>query len=304
MAAITVRVMDDEPTPAPIPGVLVQFFNTGAVFQTSGTTDADGEVVVALPANDYDVLFYKAGISILPSQPQRIQVEDEDPHEFEVEAHVRTRPESTNQDRCKVSGYILGADGGRYQTSVVFRPFRELTITKGNLIAMQSSIEVHSNDDGYFEFELLRDTTYIATFVVPRTLFCEDPGRIKVMTPDGPAVDLYSLLFPMPVHMDFSANVITLVVDPDAEPDTSIDYTLTFNDGSERVSLSSPWGSVTLSNTDNEVVEACLEGGKLFLRPLGAGTATITTTRTVPMNVEYDPLPNYVTESVVVTVTA
>ena len=301
MAAVTIRVLSDDPSPAPVEGIVVQFYDTGAVFQTSGTTDADGEVTVALPQDTYDVLFYKAGVSILPSQPQQIEVIDDDPHEFEVEAHVRSRPESTDPHRCKVSGYILGVGGGRYKTSIVFRPFNALTITNGNVIAMQASIEVFSNDDGYFEFELLRDTAYIATFVVPRSLFCEDPGRIKVITPNGPAVDLYSFLFPMPVHMGFSDAAISLVAgDPQ---DESIEYTLTYNDGSERVSLSSPWGGVSLTNTDNEVVEACFVEGKLVLKPLTAGTATITTTRTVPSDVEYDPLPDFTSESVVVTVT-
>lgn len=300
MASVTIRVLSDAPVPSTIEGILVQFYDTGAVFQTSGTTDVNGEVTVALPVGDYDVLFFKIGVSILPSQPQRIAVVDADPHEFEIEGHIRSLPESTNPDRCTVSGYILGVGGGRYRTSMILRPIKDLIITSGNVIAMGGSIEIYSNDDGYFEFELLRNKAYAAYFVVPQTLFGEDPGRLCVMTPDAPAVDLYSFLFPVPVSMAFSANTISLVAG--ALPDESIEYTLTYNDGSERSTLSNPWGGVSLTNSDNEVVEACVVEGKLVLTPLTAGTATITTTRTISTVADYDPLPDYVTESVVVTV--
>lgn len=300
MATVLIRVLSDDPSPAPISGIVAQFYDTDAVFQTSGTTDGSGEVTVSLPLGEYDILFYKAGVSILPRQPQRIEVVDTNPHEFEIEAHVRTRPESTNPARCKVSGYILGAGGGRYKTSLVLRPWNELNIVGGNIIAMQASSEVFSNDDGYFEFELLRNTAYRASFVVPRSMFGEDPGLIKCITPDGPAVDLFSFLFPMPVSMDFSAPTISLVAG--ADPDESITYVLTYNDGSERASLSSPWGWVSLQNSNNEVVEVSIQDGKLLLKPLTAGTATLTTTREIPSGIAYDPLPDYVSESVVVTV--
>lgn len=301
MATVTIRVLSDDPVPAPVEGLLVQFYDTDAVFQTSGTTDDDGEVVVSLPVEFYDVLFYKAGVSILPSQPLRIEIEDADPHEFEVEAHVRSLPESTNPDRCKVSGYILGVGGGRYKTSVTFRPTKCLIVTMSNVVAMGAHIEVFSNDDGYFEFELLRDTSYVATFVVPRTLFGEDPGKLSCMTPDGPAVELHAFLFPVPVDMDFSATTLALVAG--ADQDDSIEYTLTYNDGSERATLSTPWGGVDVTNSDGDVIDVAVHDGKLIITPLAAGEATITSTRTIPSTVDYDPLPDYVTESIVVTVT-
>jgi hypothetical protein len=301
MATVTVRVLSDAFSPTPISGIVVQFYDTSAVFQTSGTTDVDGEVTVALPENTYDITFFKVGVTILPRQPQRVEIVDADPHEFEIEAHVREVPESTNPARCTVSGYILGVGGGRYKTSIVLRLWKELTITGGNISAMQGMMEVFSNDDGYFEFELLRNKAYVASFVMPRTLFCEDPGLIKVITPDGPSIDLHAFLFPMPVSMEFSANTISLVAgDPQ---DESIEYTLTYNDGSERASIASPWGAVFLQNTDNEVVEASFIEGKILLKPLTPGTATLTTTRIIPTTIDYDPLPDYVTESVVVTVT-
>jgi len=301
MATVTVRVLSDDPVPVPVEGVLVQFYDTSAVFQTSGTSDVAGEVTVVLPADDYDVLFFKAGVSILPSQPQRITVEDPDPNEFEVEAHVRSAPESTNPDRCTVSGYLLGIGGGRYKTSIVLRLVKSLIITSGNVIAQQGRLEFFSNDDGYFEFELLRNTRYNAFFVVPRTLFGEDPGCLDVRTPDAPSVDLHSFLFPVPVNMVFSAPTISLVAGDD--PDESIEYTLTYNDGSERVTLATPWGYVSLTNSDSDVVGASLQDGVLVLTPYSAGVATITTTRGIPDSISYDPLPDYVTETVVVTVT-
>lgn len=300
MATVTIRVLSDAPIPIPVEGVLVQLYSTLGVFQTSGTSNSNGGVTVVLPEAEYDVLFYKIGISILPSQPQRIAVQDPGPNEFEVRAHVRTAPESTNPNRCTVSGHLLGIGGGRYKTSIVLRLVKSLIVTRGNVIAQQGRLEFFSDDDGYFEFELLRNTWYIAFFVIPRTLFGEDPGCLDVRTPDSPSLDLYSFLFPVPVNMEFSAPAISLVAG--ATPDESIEYTLTYNDGSKRTSLATPWGYVSLENSDSDVVGASLQDGVLVLTPYSTGTATITTIRGIPESISYSPLLDYVTESVVVTV--
>lgn len=298
MALVTIQILSDEPSPEPIADVLVQVYGTNAIFQTSSTTNEEGRITVSLPPETYDLIFFKSGVSF--EQPLRFEITDNTNHSFELEAHIHSRPESIDSKKCKISGYIVGVDGGRYKTSIVFRPWKELIIAQSNVVALQASIEVFSNDNGYFEFELLRNKQFVASFVTPRSLFGEDPGLIKVITPNGPSVDLYAFLFPMPVHMEFSSNTISLVAED--EQDESISYLLTYNDSSERTSLSSPWGGVFLTNTDNRIVEACFIEGKLILKPLTPGVATITTTRVVPSTVDYDPLPIFTSESVTVTV--
>jgi hypothetical protein len=302
MPPVTIRVLSDDPSPTPIEGVVVEFYDIDAVFQTNGMTDSEGEVTVTLPDDDYDVLLYKVGVSIQPHQPQRIAVDTALTNTFEVTGHVRARPESIDPRRCTVSGYILGVDGKQAIHRLIFEPIKTITILSSNIIAPYSRREVTSTAEGYFEFELLRDTKYTAYFVFPQDLFCEQPGKLDVIVPDGPSIDLHELLFPVPVNISFSTGAISLVSgDP---TDETIEVELNFSDGSVREYLSTPWAYVSVTNTDATVVEASISDAKqLRLKPVSPGTATISTVRTMADRALFDPLPDYVTESVVVTVT-
>lgn len=300
MPIVTLVLTSDDPSPIPLEGVVVEFYDTGAVFQTSGTSDVDGEVVVTLPDASYDVLFYKVGVTILPSQPQRIVVDSLLTNTFSIVGHVRTTPESTDPLRCTVSGYLLGVDGKQARHRLIFEPVKALLVLSGNVIAPYSRVEVTSDEEGYFQFELLRDTKYTGYFVFPQDLFCQQPGKLNIVTPDLPAVALSDLLFPIPITLSFSPLTISLVAG--GQSDTSITVSMTFTDGSERTTLSTPWAGVTLQNSDPTIVAADLLDGLLSLKPLAAGTATITTVREVPSSVTIDPLPDFVSQSVVVTV--
>ncbi len=299
MPSVTLRLLTDDLSPGPIFGVAIEIYDTDGEFQTSGTTDAEGEVTVSLPEATYDILFYKAGISILPKQPQRIEVLEEG-NEFEVTAHVRALPQSSDPLRCTVSGYILGANGIRTRTKMIFKPKKELLVLSGNVIAPELQVDASSDEQGYFEFELLRGIEYKAYFVYLDTLLGVTPGALTVIVPASAAIDLDKLLFPLPVNLTFSETAISLVAG--AEPDESIGYTLLHTDGSSRTG-GTPWASISLTNSDNTVVEAALRDNLLCLTPLSAGTATITTVRTVKSTVTILPLPDYETETVTVTVT-
>ncbi len=300
MTLVLVKMMSDAPSPAPIESVLVEVYTTGAVFVTSGNTDSSGEVQFTLPDASYDLMFYKVGMSVV--QPQRIEVDALLNNEFQVDAHLRVLPESSNPLKCTVSGYIKGVGLNQAVHRLIFEPVKDLTVRNDIVIAPYSRLEVTSNEDGYFEFELIRNTKYNAYFVFPQDLFCTQPGKLDVITPNGPAVQLDDFLFPLPLNCEFSQNTISIPVDP--IPNETIDVTLTFSDGSERTQLATPWAGITLTNTDNLVVEACiLPGNKLSLKALMPGTATITTVRMIPHTVVIDPLPAYTSESVVVTVT-
>lgn len=301
MPNVTILVNNDLPTPAPVAGIVVEFYSTGGVFQTSGTTDSDGEVTVSLPVAFYDVVFYKTGVSILPKQPQRIEVlASPATNNFLVSCHQRTAPESLDPLRCTVSGYIIGVDGKQARHRLIFEPVKNLLVLSQNVIAPYHRVEVASDEDGYFEFELLRDRQYNAYFVAPQGLFGQEPGKLDVVTPDQPAAPLDKLLFPVPLSMDFSASTISLSAGGDQ--DESITASLSYSDGSVRTSTGNQWAYVKIENTDNTIVEAFLSGGILCLKPLSAGTATITTSRVMSDLATIDPLENYTSESVVVTV--
>lgn len=302
MPPVTIRVLSDEPSPQPIAGVVIEFYSTAAVFQTGGTSDVAGEVTVTLPEADYDVMLYKVGVTILPKQPQRITVDDALSNIFEVAGHIRVRPESVDPLRCTVSGNILGVDGLQAKHRLIFEPKKVLASLSGNIIALYSRREVASDEEGYFEFELLRNTKYTAYFLFPQDLFCEQPGKLDIVVPDQPSVALDVLLFPLPIDVDFSTNAISLVAGDPTDETTEVE--IGFSDGSVRETTSTPWGYISVTNTDATVVEASISDGQvLCLKPLAAGTATITTVRVISEKATFDPLPDFVTESVVVTVT-
>ena len=300
MTPVSITIESDDVISVPVEEMTVEFYTTDdAELMAFGVTDETGVVSVLLPDDEYDVYFFKSGVSILPKQPQRIEVDSLETNSFLVSAHVRSRPESSNSALCTVSGYVLGVDGLVTKSRLIFEPRSRLIVNNGNVILPNSRIEVASDETGYFEFELLRDTEYYGYFLFPENLFSE-PGRLLVVTPDRALVDLYSLLFPVPVSTEFSEETISLIAD--LAPDESIDVTVTFSDGSERTTINSAWAEVAITNSDNSVVDAAIRGGKLCLTPLSAGTATITTVRNIPSTVQYNPLPDYESNSVTVTV--
>jgi hypothetical protein len=303
MPSVTIRVLTDDPVPVLIEDVVIEFYDgTTAIFQTSGVTSSAGEVIVTLPDGSYDVLLYKVGITVLPKQPQRIVVDTLLTNVFEVSAHPRIRPESIDPRRTTVSGSVIGVDGKQAKHRLVFEPVKTVTVLSHMVIAPYSRREVASNEAGYFEFELLRNTKYSAYFVFPEDLFGQQPGKLDVVVPNGPGVALDVLLFPVPVNLTFSVPTISLV--SGGPWDETTDVVLTYSDGSIRESTSSPWAYVAVTNTDASVVEASIaDAKKLILRPLTPGTATITTVRTISDRAFFDPAPVYVTQSVIVTVT-
>jgi len=75
MTIATVILESDDPSPALIDGLTVRLFDTLGAFVTSGVTDVNGEVTVDLPDADYDLYFFKSGVSINDGMPQRITID-------------------------------------------------------------------------------------------------------------------------------------------------------------------------------------------------------------------------------------
>lgn len=301
MPTVTIRIQNDLPAPLRVSGVLVEFYNLASVFQTSGTTDANGEVAVSLPVTEYNVFMYKAGVSISPRQPQRIAVlEAPSSNIFLVTAHVRALPESSNPLFCRVSGFLLRADGKQTKTRLVVSPTLSLLVLDGNIIAPESRAEIASNDAGYFEFDLLRDVKYNVYFIYQDELFGVEQGKLDVRVPAQPGIQIDKLLFPLPANLSFSEGTIALVAGGAAN--LAITYITTFTDGSVRAA-GLPWSYVKVNSSNTGVVDAVLKDGKLWLTPKLPGTANVTAERIVSQNALWRPLPGFTTGTVVVTVT-
>jgi hypothetical protein len=302
MANVVIRVLNDLPVPLRVQGVAVAFYTTGGLFETSGTTDVNGEVLVFLPDAGYDVVFYKRGVSILPKQPQRITVDSLLTNTFEVTGHETVMPESLDATRCRVSGFILGSDGKPVKgTRLVFTPKKEIIVIGINTIAPDNEVTAVSDDTGYVEFDLLRNLLYDGYFVDKDSILGIHPGTLDIVVPNSPSTRLDTLLFPLPVNVDFSANSISLALFPDVVDD-SIDATITYSDGSIRTSPS-VWGTYKVVVSDTTIVEAAINGPKLLLKTLAVGTATVTVERLINDQAFWSVLPAFTSEEVVVTVT-
>ncbi len=58
-----------------------------------------------------------------------------------------------------------------------------------------------------------------------------------------------------------------------------------------------------MRNSNPEVVEVYRDNGKLFLTPRNIGISTITFTRSIKSNIIYNPLAEFTSEAVAVTIT-
>lgn len=301
MPAVSITLLNDDVSPAPIVGSVIEFYTTVGVFETGGTTDSNGVISVSLPTGFHDILFYKAGVSILPRQPQRIEVlASPSTNNFTVTGHIRTREESLDPTRCTVSGFLINANGIGGIARLVFSPRLSLITRSGNPVIPGSSVDAASNDTGYIQFELLRGIEYCAYFVDVDQFLGVTPAVFDVLVPDAPAIDIMSLLFPIPVNATFSSTSISLVSEDPT--DDSITYEVIYTDASSRF-RNTLWGGFKLGSFDNTICGVELCDGTLMLTPLTPGTISITLVRSIPTSVDIDPLPEFTSQTLTVTVT-
>ncbi len=302
MPNVTIRLQDDSTGNPRIEGVAIEFYSTLGAFQTSGTTDEDGEVTVSLPADFYDIMFFKQGLSILPSQPQRFEVLSSGSNIFLVTGHLRLLPESSNPLKTKVSGYVLGGALGATRTRVSLSLVKQLTVVGPNPILPESRFEVSSDDDGYFEFELVRGMKYTAVFRDVDEFMQVTPAFFTLLVPDSPGIAFDKLFFPLPVSLEFDDDTLSLVAG--AVDDVSIGYFINYSDGSDTNNrpISVPWASLQAVSSNEEVATAVLEDGHLRIDPIAPGTTTISTIRHFNDAVLWTDPPGFETTEVVVTV--
>lgn len=306
MTVTTIILESDDAVPVLIESLSVRVFDTGGVFVTSGNTDVDGEAIFDLPDADYDLYFYKQGVSINAGMPERITVDAADPdvppNTYKVIAHITSLPESVDPLLCTVSGYIRGADGlPTLDGKLTISPTLETGVIGGAIISPQNLVHVHPDGDGYYEFQLMRNVCYNVYFHFLQSLLGVTPPELDVsQVPDLPAISIADLLFPVAVLAEFDPETLALTAgDPQ---DESVTYSVTYSDGSER-----EWGTalciVNMTNDNEDAVSVERQDGKVLVTPLAAGVANITFVRVVSPTIYYSPVPDFVTGTLVVTVT-
>lgn len=305
MTIATVIIESDDPSPVLVDGVIVRVFDTGGSLITSDTSDVNGEAVFDIPDDDYHLYFYKQGVTINDGMPQLVTVDAADvdvpPNTFKVIVHVHSLPEAVDPLQVRISGYIRGADGAFTKDGrLTFEPCRETGVLGNNVIAPQHSVSVAPDENGYYEFNLLRGLEYRGFFHMLNYLLSKEPPELDIRTPDLPALDITALLFPVPVAAFFDPDALVLSAGDDA--DDSISLSIAYSDGSVR-SYPPRFTSLSASSDDEDVAIVEMLTDKVLITPLSAGVANITIVRTISDTIYFDPTPAFTSETLVVTVT-
>lgn len=294
---VTVRVLNDLLPPSRQAGVLVRVNLADGAFVTDGTTGSNGEVTFVLPAASYDLIFYKAGFSCPVT---RLVVEDGAAELWSVAGHVYVPPESADPYLCRVSGFFIGALGHPARDAkLILTPVQEIIAVAGQLMVPASQVQIAPDSSGYLEFDLVRGVHYEVYIFGVETIGGQAP-KLDVYAPERASIDLATLLFPVQVGVEFSTDEVDLEVG--GPVDDSVSFVTTYSDGNERL-LPPAWCSVAPTNSDPTVVEVTMLNGTLVLRPLAAGTATISMQRTLGALLLWRPeLPPFTSGSILVTV--
>lgn len=305
MTIAKVILESDDPSPALVGGLTVRFFDTGGTFITSGVSNVSGEVDVDLPDADYHLYFFKQGVSINAGMPLLITIDvadtDVPPNTFKVIVHVHTLPEAIDPLQCRISGFIRGADGEPTKDGrIIMSATLETGVLGGNVISPQDSVSASPDENGFYEFNLLRNVNYCLYFHFLETLAQKEPPVLDARVPNLPALDIADFMFPVPIDASFSVNVLALIAGDLA--DDSVESAITFSDGSIR-EQGTQFTTFSSVSDDEAVALVAMQSGKILITPVATGVANITIIRTIVSTIYYDPVPTFVTETLVVTVT-
>ena len=295
--SVTIVITSNDPSPVLIEGVVVQVYETGGSFVTQNTTDSSGEADFSLDDADYDLLFFKKGVTILPKQPQRITVDfGASSNTFDVLASIFSLPQSIDPDLCRVTGTLRGSESSAIKGFRLYLQTKiHFLVVSGDVLEPDHIVEPVSDENGFFDFELYRGVEY-------NGMFWNDTNQIDVIVPDQVAIGLEDLFFPVQVDATFSDTTLALVALA-TPPDETITYVVTYSDNSVRTTQTQ-FSSLTVTNDDEDVVEVQIFDDRFGITPLAAGVANITLTRKLSTDLLIlDPAPTFTSDTLVVTVT-
>lgn len=324
MSLLTIKVQNDDVLDTVVSGVNIYLYTTTAIFVTSGVTNSLGIMTLDIPIDTYDLLFFKQGVTF--TQPMRIIMTGPTDN-FLVTCHVRTMPESLDPSLCKVSGYVVDNTGNKIKDVYVrFNPIYENIVLNGNEV-LNNPQSFNCDKRGYFEFDLIRTLRYqVYIDGHPWTLICR--------VPDMPSINLFDLIFPLPVSIDISTNSISLPLS--GGQDASITYAVNYSDNNTgplfcnwhgswwgydswdsdwwRYSQVLPlwwnhdgihvgWSLIDIANSNPEVATFSSNLTNFIINPLSIGTTTITFTRVINPHYVWINGPQFVTNSLTINVT-
>lgn len=273
MSSVTLYAYDlsDGTKNTPVDAVTVFVFSEdGSTFIESGETDSDGEVVFELPNEIYWVRFFKQGFSFA----KKLSIEVTEDSDFEVGGqNLEVRPPATQNNLCRVSGYVMNA-GGQHLPDVTaeFAISDYARISAGRMVGAEKVI-TYSDEDGYFEFDLLRGARYDAVV--------ESFGDqvFHILVPDLSFTHFTDLIWPFVARVELSASSVSLGVG-DTEDVTAVGVLSSGVEGrfpsAESMKDPDTWRLiVSAKSSDTQVATVAQNDEVLTITAVGAGTCEI-----------------------------
>lgn len=267
---VTFTITDDNPEKTPVEGVVVRVFDSsGTVFQTQGTSDADGKVLFNLLAPvTYQARFFKPKFSLYPVQNFSVLEAPVAPNtnEFPIVGYVFKPPEAVHPRLCRCSGFFLypnGAPAPNHDLQFIAK-FNPLLFDGDAML--KERVSGRTDERGYFEIDLVRFGQYDVTLEG-----FEDQLRC-ITVPDNPSSNLPDLLF---------AVVDRVELDPPGPyniglgPANEIVITPTVWASSGRQLPGTALADVLWRISDTTVASVAATNEKLILRGLKAGVAEL-----------------------------
>lgn len=272
-----------------VQGVSINLYDQSNQFVTSGTTDVNGVLTLSLPEATYTSYYYKQGVTI--TQPVTLIVSSNSKN-FIILATIRAPRASVDNKLITVYGFVNGQDGKPIKSVRIVLIPEPINIINTALVYTQT-IAVKSDETGWFEFTLLKNTKYKAQLDGYADI-------LNVQTANQETVLIQDFLFPLPVLLTLSSTNISLALLDGQNTDTT--YTLRYTDATYK-DFSTPWSDLFSTHTDPSIAEIHYLKGKLLIVPLKRGTTVITITRIISPEYIWSPEPQFIAPMLTITVT-
>lgn len=286
--AVTLNLVNDDVLNTPITGAAIGVYDMSSVFITSGITDTSGNVGFSLLPQSYRIYVYKIGVSLV--QPQVLVVTNNVTILFKLVVHERSLPESIDPELIRVSGYIKDSTSkAKKNFSLILH--HEYTQLNGNIIVSGTPVTFYSDDNGYYEFDLYRNMTYLFPYLTERPL-------VDVRTPDRSSIKLTDLLFYVPMNLSFTTTTFNMSVGDSI----NIPYTLMYSDYSTDRGFCDHWAEVIYS-TDNSNLVVAISQDKITINAVHSGTTHVTFSRQLKSFIKWKNSPPFISQSLTINVT-
>lgn len=192
--AVTLRVLDSANGDLPIPGLLINVYNsTGTLFITFGRTNNSGELPLLLDTGEYVLRMYKPGVACdehtltVPSGGGTFI--------YECESIMVAPPPSPQL--CRLYADFISQEG---------LPFAKFKLQVQNLfdpaapsgLTVVDKVRTHESDvNGHIEFDVVRGTRVSVAFIttpMTRTFVVPDKPVENILTLMGSATDTFQVV--------------------------------------------------------------------------------------------------------------